>query len=196
MPFVEHDTTFPTLTVNAAGVRDVAVIERMLKEKYERLYPVVAYQMIKRSETPDPTHEGSVGSDPNVSGDTLVDDLWGESEPPGQGSGTAWQNPHTSDLDATVNSQFYDPIDVHVHINPEPTEKELADYAVDEKRTVLIHFLQVILDELEITPRVGDEFFWRDQVHEVMFVDRTGWWKNTTHNLYVKVVCRFTAYGS
>lgn len=182
-----HDTTFPT-----ASDCDLVTAQRMITEKYERFYPTVAYmQLNKGTVTP---HEGDTQ---DRSPATSFDDLWGEPIPPGMTPGVLnYEQPHTTVLDATEGNKYKDPIDVHVHVNRNPTEKALSKFGLDEKKLLIFTFFVPIIVDLGIVIQHGDRFKWKVHMMEVKKWLREGYWQNTSVHLYISCACSFKRYGS
>jgi hypothetical protein len=186
------NTHFPTGTD-----KDIETAIRMMKERYERFFPQVDYQSRKIPDAMVSEHTGDVQPLPNSED---VDDLWGEVNPPGQQMGTAWQQPHTTErLDATEIDEFESKGYMHVHLNHNPTTRQLKKFGIEQGRYMIATFLVPLLEDAEIDMvKKGDRFFWKDHVYEIYkFEDPTaGYWKNTSIDLYVVCVCKYARYGS
>ena len=184
---VLHDATFPTATDS-----DLLTAVGMLREKYARFFPQVNYQRLEKGTIP--SQEGDVA---DLSPATSFDDLWGEAIPPGMQPGLDWQNPHADPaLDATEGGKYTDVGPIHVHLNHEPTEKELSRFGIDQKNLMTATFLVSLLDDLSLTVKFGDRFHWKTYMYEVKGWRREGYWKNTSVHLYIVAACTFKRYGS
>ena len=186
---VLFDTTFPT-----AHDKDLAMNIRVLREKYERFYPIIGYRQLNLG-VPDP-QEGDVPDVVPPPEITEIDDLWGEPVATGQLPGLDWMQPHTTDLEATEGDKRLPAINIHAHVNHEPGEKALSRYAIDEKRVVITTLFVPILQDHSITVRHGDRYFWKNHVLEVLKWTRRGYWKDTSYHLYIETVAKYARYGS
>lgn len=185
------DTSFPT-----AHDLDIATDIGIARERYEVFFPEVRYLARLIPEGEAPPHPGDVQPVPGMEN---IDDLWGENEPVNQMMGDAWENPHTTTrMDATECDKYEDKGLIHVQLNHEPTQRQLEKYGLDGQRVIIVTFLNVLLQEMGITPRFGDKFQWKDHEYVLHKIEdpSPGYWKHTSVDIYTRCVFKFKRYGS
>jgi hypothetical protein len=180
-------TSFPV----AYGV-DIATAIRMAEEKWQRHFPSLAYYPLKKAVTPaEPNEDSPVGE----AGNTVFDPIWGEAIPASMA--TEWEQPHADDVPNAPHPEIHaDPVQLHLRIQREATEKELKRYGFDELRDLLAFSPLSLLDEAGIEVTQGDYFIWDGDEYEVLQMERSGYWKNTNVRLYLVMNCTHRRAGS
>lgn len=206
-----HQTVFPK--TNRA---DFNLANRLIREKWNRFYPLVGYEPIinvpalvpfdEKTSTGHtqtiaaPSDNGAVWSSPS----TVRDTLWGEDIPAtmatedGEKPVQEWNQPHFNpSLNATASRRYFDKFLIRAHVLYNPDEKESTHKGTDEKRDVVITIPVVILDDVELPdgrhislrPEAGDRITWDNEQYEVNVVNEKGYWKFTAAFLYIQLEC-------
>ena len=185
-----HDTSFPTATD-----KDLQMQIRIIREKYGRFFPLVEYQQMNINNVQE--HTNDTPDDDTPTYETEIDDLWGEPIPNGQLQGDKWINPHTTEtLDATKCNKRVNRGKINVQIDHQPSERSLIKWGIDEKRVITCKFFVPLLEDNGIVVAMGDRFYWKNHTMEIRNWKRTGYWKNTSHHLYIEAVATYARYGS
>lgn len=205
LPFpTTHGAVFPI----ANGV-DFAAAVRLIKEKWRRFYPYIAYYSL--AAIPAAVQEGtdSAGYTQSVQqapGQTVVDDLWGESVP----AGATWIQPHSptdsaaADAAAPTTNVYQGPFQIRAHVRINPPEQLLTRMGINETRELLVTIPTALLDEVTdaegqphpVYCRIGDRFVWSRVTYEAQEVILTGLWKFTDVPLYVTITAQRVHPGS
>lgn len=195
-PDTLHETEFPK-----ARSMDLATAIRLIREKYSRFYPTLNFEAVALADQPEDitssngTGEGTVQEFDDT---TNWDDLYGEPVPDGYDDSTDDDyNPHSDlDVDATNTMKYEDPVAMPVHINHEPTQKELDKFGVEESHAIILTFFLPLLKERGLNIGMGGKFFWKRHEYVIWKYERWGYWKNTSVHLYIRAACRLKGYGS
>ncbi len=164
---------------------DIATQIRMLKERYERSHPLLAYYPLKKVITTGGgnTIIGAVNT-------TKFDQLWGEAV---DSNLTEWKQPHLSgDTDAAHSDveQFASAIPLNGKLQRTAQELDLKRWGFDKGYDLIVTIPLPILDEKVITVTQGDKIIWNEWAFKVEQFAITGWWKNTNVPLYAVLNCK------
>lgn len=198
-PPVVEDTVFP-FAGNTASSADLTTINRLLKEKWARFFPIVTYYPIKY--TPTMPEDLSGNYDPNsAAGDvegTLVDDLWGEDI-------NAITSASLDVVDLTVeaigdrvkDSRIYESsVEINAAVQMQPSDRTLKRFGIDKMKEVLFVLLCKSMDESGFSASNGDKIVWRGEEFEVTVVRDSGYWQNTNVFLYSICGCERKRQGT
>ena len=180
---------------------DVCLAQRLIQEKWCLYYPSVTYNQILVTPTPSPYEQSGDLADgfvTGISGETIVDDLWGEDIiVDGMGD---WLQPHSivdsPAPDAPNTRKFKPPVLLKTHVFQNPSDQVLKRMGIDEQRDLVLTWPLALLDELNIIISIGDTFLWGNETYEILTAKLTGYWKFTNYPLYITSAANRWRHGS
>ena len=188
-----NDTHFPT----GSDVDRLTTAVGMIREKWSRFYPLVAYEQIKFQQTVAPA-EGFLAG---ITGETIIDNLYGEAVPRNNVD-QEWIQPHDQTITPPLAGNddtviYHDPIDVYMFVDADNEDLVLNKTGLTLKRVLNVTFATPNLDDAGVTVQVGDRFTWNNTKWII-----NGWkrsekfWKYTDTYLYVRAQCDRWKVGS
>jgi hypothetical protein len=192
VPYLPYDPLNEAAFPEGYG-KDVVLQNRLIREKWHRMYPPQSYYMLKRQRTRI-TDLDTISS---ISGVTLMDPLHGEAVDPGM-AGQEFTQPHLGGFKATTDDTdvFESAIIVPMQTKREAKKEELFRWGFERVRDLLVIIPLVILDEEHVTCGAGDKLTWSGNEYNVKQYATDGYWKATNLRLYMVLNCETRRRGS
>jgi len=178
---LHNNTLFPR-----GDTKDFATYCNLLREKWRRLYPLLKYYQLDYN----PTVTSKV--DENIKGEapgTVFDRLYGEAVPAKE-SQEGFIQPHSTsekalNVDATEGKKWKEVIGIHAFPLVNATDQQLQQYGISEMKDLVFWFTTPLLDDIEVTIRIGDVIDWDGELFEIVQYFTQGRWKRTNMSLFV-----------
>jgi hypothetical protein len=196
-PQLERPVTGDTLERPQASQLDFRLHVRMIRERWDRFYPLLPYRVLLLSPTPAPPREENADPIVGAPGTTRFDPLWNESID--SSVGETWAQPHattTTDATAMRADRFAPPVNVHARVTRMALDSDLHKYGFDRVRDLLVTIPTTYLDEFGITVKAGDVLVWDGDEYTVVQETALGFFYNTSVRLYVHCNCEHRRTGS